>query len=598
MATDRPRYGSRPQVTIDGVPLAADVAPALARVIVDMHVHLPDMFVLQFQDTSRDVLSRAGISFGSRLVVAATPDGDGTLSPLVTGEVTALEQESDTTGTWTVVRGYDPSHRLCRGRRTRTFADITDADIVRHIAADAQLELGDLDTGGPVYEHVSQVNLTDWEFLRGRAHETGHELAVVDGRLQWRTPSDSRDAPGGGGGGGGGGDGDLAAPARPYELLLSGNLLRFRPRVTAAEQVGEIQVRGWDPVAKQAVVGTAQAGSSSASVGVGPADLASAFAAQPYVLVDRPVSSQSEADTVASAVADQIGGAHAEASGTALGDPLLVPGAAVRVSCAGWPHDGGYVLTAARHVYDESGYRTEFTVSGRQERSLLGLASVGATKGSHRAGGPPVHGLVIGQVTDVSDPDGMFRVKVAFPWLSDDYESWWARVAQPGAGNQRGFAWLPEVGDEVLVAFGHGDVRAPYVIGGLYNGVDTPPLGDTLVNTGTGQVVRRACVSRTGHRLVLSDDDSAAQVLLATGDDNLTITLDATQTAITVDSSGSVTISGSSQVRITSDGDVSVEASGNLELSGQTGVKLSSQAGVTIDGGPSVSVSGDMIQLN
>jgi phage protein D/phage baseplate assembly protein gpV len=582
MAADQSPYGSRPQITVDGSALSDDVVPALARVVVHAHVHLPGMFALHFQDTDRSVLSRARIRFGSKVTVAASSAGTGALTPLLAGEVTALEQESDATGTWTVVRGYDPLHRLCRGRRTRTFSGVTDADIVRQIASDSQIDLGDVDASGPVYEHVSQANLTDWEFLRGRAHETGHELAVSAGQLYWRTPGSSGEAPPGGD--------DLAAPAQPYQLLLGGNLLRFRPRVTAAEQVGEVQVRGWDPAGKQPVLGSAAAAASSASVGVTPADLASTFGAPPYVVVDRPVTSQDEADTVASAVADQIAGGHAEAEGTALGDPRLMPGAAVSITCAGWPHDGSYVLTAARHCYDEAGYRTEFTVSGRQERSLLGLASAGTTKGSQRASGPPIYGLVIGQVTDIADPDGQFRVKVSLPWLSDDYESWWARVAQPGAGASRGLAWLPEVGDEVLVAFGHGDVRAPYVIGGLYNGVDAPPLGGQLIDTAAGQVVRRACVSRTGHQLVLCDDDSAPQVLLATGDGNLTITLDASQTSITVDSSGSVMISGSSQVQITSDGDVSIQASGSLSLSGQTGV--------TIDGGPSVSVSGDMIQLN
>ncbi len=582
MAANQPRYGSRPQVSVDGSPLAADVLPALVRVVVHASVHLPGMFVLHFQDTSRDVLSRAAIRFGSQLTVAAASDASGVLTPLVTGEVTALEQESDAAGTWTVVRGYDPLHRLCRGRRTRTFAGATDADIVRQVAAEAQLDLGRLDADGPVYDHVSQANLTDWEFLRGRAHETGHELAVTDGRLDWSAPASSADAPAGGD--------DLAAPAQPYQLLLGGNLLRFRPRVTAAEQVAQVQVRGWDPVGKQAVVGSSPAVASSTSVGVTPADLAGMFGAPPYVVVDRPVTSQAEADTVASAIAAQIAGAHAEAEGSALGDPRLAPGAAVQITCVGWPHDGSYVLTSVRHCFDESGYLTEFTVSGRQERSLLGLASVGATKGSHRAAGPPIYGLVVGQVTDIADPDGMFRVKVALPWLSDDYESWWARVAQPGAGDGRGMAWLPEIGDEVLVAFGHGDVRAPYVIGGLYNGVDAPPLGDQLIDSSAGQVVRRAFVSRTGHRMVLCDDDGGPQVLIATGDDHLKVTLDAAQTSITIDSSGSVTISGGSQVQITSDGDVSIQASGRLALSGQ--------AGVTIDGGPSVSVSGDVIQLN
>ncbi len=576
------RFGSRPQVRVDGAPLPADVVPALVRVIVHLDVHLPGMFGLHFQDTRHDVLSRAGITFGSKLAIAAAPAGNGSLISLVAGEVTALEQESDGTGTWTVVRGYDPLHRLCRGRRTRTFASVTDADIVRQVAGDAQLDVGELDPSGPVYEHVSQANMTDWEVLRARARESGHDLAVAGGKLIWRMPPASSGAPAGAG--------DLAAPAQPRQLMLGGSLVRFRPRVTAAEQVGEVQVRGWDPAAKQAVLGSAAGATSSVSVGVAPAELARMFGAQPYVAVDQPVTSQDEAESVAGAIAEQIAGAHAEAEGTALGDPLLVPGAAVQVGCAGWPHDGSYVLTATRHCFDESGYRTEFIVSGRQDRSLLGLASAGASRGSHRASGPPIFGPVIGQVTDVDDPESMFRVKVSFPWLSDDYESWWARVAQPGAGNGRGLAWLPEVGDEVLVAFGHGDVRAPYVIGSLYNGVDAPPLSGQLIDTASGQVVRRACVSRTGHRLVLCDDDSSPQVLLATGDDSLTVTLDASGTAITIDSAGSVTISGSSQVQITSDGDVSIQASGSLSLSGQ--------AGVTIDGGPSVSVSGDIIQLN
>lgn len=579
---DRPRYGSRPQITVDGAPLDAVVVPALVRTVVDTHLHLPDMFVLQFHDAERDVLSRARLRFGSRVVVGATADGDGTQTPVITGEVTALEQETDATGTWTIVRGYDPTHRLSRGRRTRTFADTTDADIVRQVAAAAGLQVGQVDSDGPTYEHVTQANLTDWEFLRARAHETGHELAAADGRLEWRTPTDSSTAPSG--------PDDLYAPAQPYHLMLGRDLLRFRPRVTAAEQVGEVQVRGWDPAQKQAVVGSAQPHTASARVGITPGELASTFDAAPYVVVDRPVTSQAEADGVAGAIAEQIAGAHAEAEGAAVGDPRLRPGVGVCIGSVGWPHDGSYVLTAARHVYDETGYRTEITVSGRQERSILGLASVGATKGAHSAGGPPILGLVVGQVTDADDPDHRFRVKVSFPWLSDDYESWWCRVAQPGAGNARGMVWLPEVGDEVLVGFAHGDVRNPYVVGSLYNGVDTPPLADQLVDGGSGAVKQRALVSRTNHRLVMSDDDSATHVLLATGDDKLTITLDQTQTAITIDASGTVTIEGSQGVRIKSDSDISLQAGGSLSLQGQTGV--------SIDGGPSVSVSGSVIKLN
>jgi uncharacterized protein involved in type VI secretion and phage assembly len=150
--------------------------------------------------------------------------------------------------------------------------------------------------------------------------------------------------------------------------------------------------------------------------------------------------------------------------------------------------------------------------------------------------------------------------------------------------------WLPEVGDEVLVGFEHGDTKVPYVIGGLYNGQDTPPLADQIVDSTSGQVKLRALVSRTNHRLVLTDDDSTSNVLLTTGDDNLKITMDTTQTMITIDSSGQITISGSQGVTIKSDSDITLQAGGSLSLSGSQGV--------SIDGGPQVGVTGGIIKLN
>ena len=78
--------------------------------------------------------------------------------------------------------------------------------------------------------------------------------------------------------------------------------------------------------------------------------------------------------------------------------------------------------------------------------------------------GDRLYGVVVGIVTNNQDPDGMGRVKVRFPWLSATEESWWARIAVPMAGKDRGAYFLPEVDDEVLVAFEHGEVRSPYLL--------------------------------------------------------------------------------------------------------------------------------------
>ena len=89
------------------------------------------------------------------------------------------------------------------------------------------------------------------------------------------------------------------------------------------------------------------------------------------------------------------------------------------------------------------------------------------------------YGVVVGIVTNNQDPDNMHRVKVRFPWLNQDHESNWARVATSMAGNGRGAYFLPEVDDEVLVAFEHGLIDQPYVIGSLWNGKDQSLLNPT-----------------------------------------------------------------------------------------------------------------------
>ena len=223
------------------------------------------------------------------------------------------------------------------------------------------------------------------------------------------------------------------------------------------------------------------------------------------------------------------------------------------------------------------------------------LAEAAPREATHGTG-KAVTGVAIAIVTKNQDPDGEARVQVRYPWYEKPRNSYWARLAMPMAGKERGFLTIPEVGDEVLVGFAKGDTRVPFIMGGLYNGVDTPPLADQLVDSGTGQVELRALVSRTNHRMVLSDQDSDSHVLITTGDDNLKITLDQTQTSITIDSSGKVTISGSQGVEISSGADVSVKAGASLSVEATGSLSLKGM-GVTIDGGPSVTVSGAMISL-
>ena len=206
-------------------------------------------------------------------------------------------------------------------------------------------------------------------------------------------------------------------------------------------------------------------------------------------------------------------------------------------------------------------------------------------------------GVVPALVTDVKDPDDLGRVKVKFPWLSDSYATDWVRMVQVGAGADRGAVMVPEVNDEVLVAFDQGDWRRPYVLGGLYNGKDKPKLGTGLVDGSTGAVKRRGVVSKNGHMLVFFDDPAKDGVAVLTGDKGLKISLNKGTTTVKITSSGDVKIEGSKDVSIKAGGALSVESGKTLTV--KAGSKLSLQGpSIEVKADSDVSVSGTPIKLN
>lgn len=206
----------------------------------------------------------------------------------------------------------------------------------------------------------------------------------------------------------------------------------------------------------------------------------------------------------------------------------------------------------------------------------LGLFEALASRETDR-----IHGVVIGIVTNNQDPDGLGRVKVRFPWLSPDHESTWARVVAPMAGNDRGFYTLPEVDDEVLVAFEHGRVELPYVLGALWNGKDKPPA-----DNGDGENNIRVFKSRSGHIVRLDDTEGSEKIEIidAKGKESLvfdtaanTITLTAEKDVVIESKDGMVKLTGKKGVEITApDGAGKLETNKDLDIkssSGQVNVK-------------------------
>jgi len=244
----------------------------------------------------------------------------------------------------------------------------------------------------------------------------------------------------------------------------------------------------------------------------------------------------------------------------------------VKITNVGTRFSGTYVVTSATHRYDASGYVTDFSVSGMNPATLLSLVQPETPRLN-------VEGLVIGVVTDTNDPDKRGRVKVKFPTLADQ-QSDWARVVSVGAGNGRGIEFLPEVNDEVLVGFEHGDVRAAYVIGGLWNGKDQPPKAPAEI-VKNGKIEQRVIKSRSGHIITLDDSDSAPSITIEDKSGNV-IKLDSKKNELTINVKGDGTISADGNLTIQAKGKVNIRSQQALAIEGSTGLDLKSNASASL----------------
>ena len=170
------------------------------------------------------------------------------------------------------------------------------------------------------------------------------------------------------------------------------------------------------------------------------------------------------------------------------------------------------------------------------------------------------YGVCVGLVTDIRDPDNQGRVKVTLPWSPDAssqrYEAW-ARLATLFGGNNRGSWFVPDVDDEVLLAFEHGDPRRPYVVGGLWNGRDASPEK----MDGAGKNYKKVLCSRNGVKVTLDDTDGQEQLRLETPGGQSVTLKDGPGAVEVVDSNGNSIKLGASGITITASAKVTVSAS-------------------------------------
>jgi uncharacterized protein len=339
---------SQVKITIAGSLLPLQAIADLSSVSVVEDLEGAGMFTLQLKtwDAMKGELTWVDdklFNCGSTVEIQM---GYEKLETLIIGDITGLEPSFSRDSEYTLtVRGHDLRHRLMRGTKRRSFLDMKDSEIASQIARELGLNPDVTDTKEKL-NYVLQSNKTDWDFLQYRAKRIGYEVLVNNKTLFFRPPQN----------------------ASPQKLTLkfTEDLLDFSARLSTMNQIGQVEVRGWDPKKKELFISKAGVGDETTKMEgsiSGPKAVDREFGKTSHTIADVIVSSQAEADRIALKMFNEMALNYITGDGSCLGRTDLHPGTAIEITDIGKRFSGSYYITSVTHSYSKTqGYRTQFSV--------------------------------------------------------------------------------------------------------------------------------------------------------------------------------------------------------------------------------------------
>jgi uncharacterized protein involved in type VI secretion and phage assembly len=601
------------KLTLNGSPVGADAMRDLLGWEVETVLGRPDSLEMRF------LIPMDG---------QGTPKGTGSSSwkpgspvklevakvVLFEGELTSVDFEGgrDRPSEF-VLLAYDKRHRLYRTETRKSLPDVSAEDVVSRLLGEAGLAKGRISAKLPKTVHKYHLHLgTAGDYIDRLCDQFGLTCVMENGKVSILHSS------------------DLTTDAG--KLSINVELLDYRFRRTTSADVDKVVVTSWDPKKKEAITGTATRAAGLPAGGlVDPAKAQTAFGKATEMKFSTVAPAQGDAEKDALGAMSRNVDAGMQFEGSALFKPDCRAGSTITIEHAPAPYAGKYRLTSVRHVFDlVEGHRTHLACRGADDVTVTGILSSAVTAST---ASPPLdeklHGVYPAIVSTiksesakgaVGDGGSAGEVKVKMPWLDDTYESSWMRVVCVGGGADRGLFVLPEINDEVLVAFEFGDPRRGYVLGGLHNGKDKAPVAPAKLGANDGRVDQRVWKSKTGHTIILSDksgeefiqiiDKTAKNWVKINSKDN-SIELQnegdvkaTTKGKVVVDAKGAVnvktvddvTIEGKN-VTVKATANLNLEATANATLKGTAGAKVEAPK-VDITGTGPTTVKGNPIMLN
>jgi Rhs element Vgr protein len=443
-----------------------------------------------------------------------------------------------------VVECRHAAFKLTLGRKNATFFDQKDSDVISDLASAVGIS-ADVEATAVKHAQLVQFRASDWDFLLSRAEANGKLVLTNDDKLVVKAPPKS------------------GSPA--VTLLFGATLLEFEARIDARHQWQGVKSSTWDPAQQEVLpkegVDPAYAGPGNLT----SAELAGVGALAAYELRHAAIA---EDEAQAWADAEWLKSQMSKVSGRAKceGIATVNPGDFAKLDGIGDRYSGTAFVSGVRHDAEPArGWKTNIQFGSLEHWAGGDHHHVAAP----RAGAlvPPVSGLQIGTVTSNEDAAGEHRVRVRLPMV-DDSDGVWARVASLDAGNERGFFFRPEIGDEVVVGFLDDDPRQAVILGMLHSSKNVPPL------SGSDDNHQKVYQSRSKMKISFDDDQKVMSLETPAGN-KLTLT-EADKEISVVDQNGN-------SIKMNQDG-ITIESQKALTIKATTDAELSSIMTTTVKG--------------
>lgn len=556
----------RVTVYVEGEPMPADYQ----LVALDVHNAVNRIgkaaLVLHVRDTEWGQISVAdGPVFEPGKAIAVSAGYGDDEDSIFEGMVTALQLNVDgTEGIKLAVECRDLAYPMTQGNRQDCYEDMSDGDIIEQVIGNYKLE-ANVASGTVVHERVVQYFQNDWDFIRRCADAQGWVLITNGTSISVKPP-------------------DLAG-APTLVVTYGVDMVAFDAEWTAMDQSADVVVRAWDPVNQSVLSVSAESATLNDQ---GDMDIAKleAVAGQAVHTVAAQVADEQRMQQEADARKLRQGLARIRGTCTFVGSAHIQPGQLLELAGMGMKFNGNGYVGGVWHTVNNDGWLTQVTLGLPQDENVAsGRFSMSDMEG--------VAGLHVGVVVKlVDDPKNEFRVAIQLPMIDQPAKQVWARLAGSWAGNGYGALNVPDVGDEVVVGFQHGDPSHPIILGSLYSSKRVRPEELKQENDIHG------IKTKSGITVTLDDDQCAVNVatpggitIRASDKDKSVSVADMNGNKLSL-SDGGIRLDAQKDIQIATKGNITMEAQGQLQLKGTAGAALSG-SNVAIKADTSATVKGN-----